>query len=117
MPGGTAAGREGEDRAAEHLRHLGYRIICRNYRTTLGELDIVAVEGSVLVFVEVKVRGEGAWAPPAAAVDQRKRMRLRRLARQFVQAQGLTGWTCRFDVVAVSPLEVQVFRGAFLEGP
>lgn len=105
-----AFGRFGEDAAAEHLRRRGLEILARNVRTSLGELDLVALDGDVVVFVEVKARrrgfassrhGRGALVSGLEAVDVRKQRRLVRLAQAFLARAGWSGRAARFDVVAV----------------
>src|SRR3984957_20951807 len=79
-------GVRGEQLAAEHLERLGYRIVGRNYRTRWGELDLVAHDGRLLAFVEVKTRrASGGAGSPFEAVDRRKQAQVRRIA-----ARGLT---------------------------
>lgn len=91
-------GRRGEDAAAEHLRRRGLEILARNVRTAAGEIDIIALDADVVVFVEVKARrGAGALE----AVDRRKQQRLSRLALAFLARAGWLGRAARFDVVAV----------------
>ena len=99
-------GRKAEDLAAARLAEAGLVIVERNARTRLGELDIVALEGGVLVFVEVKAgRAGGATGPerPALAVDRGKQVRLRRLAREWLGSREALGGVgaFRFDVVGV----------------
>ena len=98
-------GRIAEDLAARRLAAAGMRIVERNARTRLGELDIVALEGDVLAFVEVKAgRAGSAFGPerPVLAVDRRKQVRLRRLAREWLAGSRLGGvGAIRFDVVGV----------------
>jgi putative endonuclease len=91
----------GEDAAAESLRSSGMRILARNWRCKLGELDIVAADGRTLVFVEVKARTSGGFVDPALAVDYRKQLRLRRVAEAFIALENPRFVTCRFDVVSV----------------
>ncbi len=93
----------GENAAAEHLAKAGLRIVCRNWRTRFGELDLVAFEGRTLVFVEVKARSTRAFVDPALAVDHRKQGRLRRLAGAFLAIERPSYETVRFDVVSVVP--------------
>lgn len=102
-------GRRAEDLVAERLRRAGWRIVQRNARTRTGELDLIALDGPVLVFVEVKAGRAGTeYGPerPALAVGPRKQRRLRRLAREWLAAEerprpsGVSGY--RFDVVGVS---------------
>lgn len=102
-------GRRAEDLAAARLRRAGWRILERNARTRTGELDLIAMDGSTLVFVEVKAGREGSeHGPerPALAVGPQKQRRLRRLAREWLAADerprpsGVSGY--RFDVVGIS---------------
>jgi len=94
-------GDRGEELAVRHLRSLGYRIVERNYRCRLGEIDCVAVHGRTLVFLEVKARRTDEFGGPLEAVDARKRRRMTRLARYYAQQKNLVDVAQRFDVVAV----------------
>lgn len=111
-------GRRGEDIAAEHLRDAGMVVLARNWRCALGELDIVAREGSTLVFCEVKTRSGVGYGPPAEAIVKTKVRRIRRLAAAWL-AQADRGWAeTRFDVVSViqpsgGRASVEHLRGAF----
>lgn len=93
-------GRAGEAVAAEHLRTLGYRILARRWRVAGREVDLVAERDGTVVFVEVKTRREGSLAPPAAAVDRRKRERIATAAR--IGARRWPARVYRFDVVSVT---------------
>jgi putative endonuclease len=100
-------GRRAERLVADGLRHQGWCIVERNVRTASGEIDLIALEGSTLVFVEVKAgRAGSSLGPerPAFAVGPRKQLRLRRLAREWLAERrgpsGVSGY--RFDVVGVS---------------
>lgn len=110
-------GRRGEAAAARHLEEIGYRILARNYRTPAGEIDIVARDGDVLVFVEVKARRSARFGPPKAAVDRRKQRKLARCAQHYLKRTGRTRQRARFDVASVRPadegLQVDVIRNAF----
>jgi putative endonuclease len=89
----------GEEKAAEYLRRRGFEILARNVRTAYGEMDIVAMDGETVVFIEVKSRrGSGGLE----AVDARKRKRLSRLALAFLARAGWLDRAARFDVVAVA---------------
>jgi putative endonuclease len=99
-------GRTAEQLVAERLERAGWRIIARNERLPSGELDLVALDGDTLVFVEVKAGTAGAARGPelpAHAVGRRKRLKLRRLAREWIWERrgpsGVAGY--RFDVVGV----------------
>ena len=100
-------GRSAERLVATRLERSGWRIVGRNVRLPSGELDIVALDRSTLVFVEVKAgRAGGSLGPerPAHAVGRRKQIKLRRLAREWIAERrgpsGVAGY--RFDVVGVS---------------
>jgi putative endonuclease len=95
-------GSRSERAAVRFLKRLGYRIVARNWSNPSGELDIVAVDGSVLVFVEVRSTGEEEIDRPAASVDADKQRRLTDLALQFLKEKRLLGWPARFDVLAMS---------------
>jgi putative endonuclease len=77
-------GRESEAKAARLLRRAGYRIVARNYRTPFGEIDLVAYDGDVLAFVEVKARRSERFGAPHASVTADKRRRLTRAAQVFL---------------------------------
>ncbi|HEY6760237.1 MAG TPA: YraN family protein [Baekduia sp.] len=75
-------GRLGEQLAAEHLERRGFSIVARNHRTRYGEIDVIATDGSVLIFVEVKTRrGRGE---PWDALHEAKRAQVRRMARAYL---------------------------------
>ncbi|MGQ0695638.1 MAG: YraN family protein [Nitrospiraceae bacterium] len=94
-------GQASEVWAEQFLRAKGYRILERNLRTSLGELDLVAEDAGVLVFVEVKGRATEAFGGALLAVDRRKRAKLVRLASQYLAQRHLSDRPCRFDVVLV----------------
>lgn len=112
-------GRAAEDAAADFLRRQGYRIARRNFATPFGEIDLVALDEGMVVFVEVKSRASGEFGPPEVAVDRRKQARLRRIAEHFLERQGLTEMPCRFDVVALTRTPdgkgwaIELFQDAF----
>jgi putative endonuclease len=104
-------GRRGETLALEHLEQAGYRIVAANFSLPIGrnrrdvvvnaELDIVAYDGPVLCFVEVKTRASDEFAPPQANVDLRKRRQIARAALAYRRMLGLVGVAYRYDVVTV----------------
>jgi putative endonuclease len=94
-------GASGEAMAARHLEGHGMRILERNVRCRLGEIDLVAVERGVIVFVEVKSNRGGRYGAPEEMVTPAKQRRLARLASWYLQAHGWLGRPARFDVVAV----------------
>jgi putative endonuclease len=92
----------GEQAAARYLRRLGYHIIARRDRSRLGEIDLVAVDGQTVVFVEVKTRDSSDTGNPSEAVDAAKQRRLTRLALGYLKRHRLLNCPARFDVVAVT---------------
>ena len=94
-------GSRGEDLAAEYLSGDGFTILDRNWRCRYGELDIIAAEGEVFVFVEVKTRTGRAFGTPAEAVTHTKLRRLRRLAGIWLAAQGGSWQAVRIDVIEI----------------
>lgn len=104
-------GAYGEQLAASHLKQNGYQIIARNVTLPLGrtpegtpitgELDIVALDGQTLVFVEVKTRSSDELALPEAAVTSAKQRKLARTARRYRRLIGPVDMPYRFDVVSI----------------
>lgn len=92
-------GQRAEAAAERYLRRKGYRILERNVRSPIGELDLVARAGEVLVFVEVKARRTSAHGGASYAVDERKQARLVRLAALYLAQHRLRNPSCRFDVI------------------
>ena len=111
--------RAAEDAAADFLERQGYKVVRRNVTSSLGEIDIVAVDDCMVVFVEVKSRARTDYGPPEVAVDHKKQAKLRRLAQQFLERHNLLDSPCRFDVVALTPTDggddwnIEVFQDAF----
>jgi putative endonuclease len=95
-------GQRGEKAARKLLRRKGYKIVGGGERDFLGELDLVAVDGRTVVFVEVKTRATHDAGHPAEAVDQDKQRRLTRLALSYLRRHGLLENAVRFDVVAIT---------------
>lgn len=94
-------GRKGEEAAACYLEKHGYRVLSRNYTCRLGEIDLVALDRDILVFVEVRSRSGGGFGLAQESVTERKKIKLRRLAWHYLKAERKTGSGCRFDVIAV----------------
>jgi len=94
-------GQIGEAVAAACLGDKGYQIIERNYRCSLGEVDIIARDGRELVFIEVRTRSSSTFGTPQESIDKRKQLRMRRLAAYYLSRYGLERRPCRFDVVAI----------------
>lgn len=95
-------GRAGEDFAARYLEDLGCRILERNFRCRYGEIDIIALDGSTICFVEVKTRSRTDYGPPCMAVDRLKEQHIRRSAYVFLRTRGGLNYTdMRIDIVEV----------------
>ena len=110
-------GKHGEELAVRYLEEQGYAIIERNYRLRIGEIDIIARDGEVLVFIEVKTRRSNRFGSPFEAVDFRKQQQIIRVARMYLARHGCENCAVRFDVVAVcfdgeAPI-VELLKNAF----
>ena len=97
----SVVGAWGEELAARHLSAAGLVILDRNWRCSVGELDLVARQGDVLVVVEVKTRTTTAYGTPAEAVTDRKVARLRRLASAWLADHPVSPREVRIDVLSV----------------
>ena len=95
-------GNRSERAAAQFLKRLGYRVVVRNFVCRVGELDLVAFDGTVVVFVEVRSTEAGNLEKTAASVDAEKQRRLSRTALYFLQQRRLLDRPARFDVLAIS---------------
>ena len=95
-------GRRGEDVAAQYLRGLGYRIVGRRERVLRGDIDIVALDGRTVVFVEVRSRTDTAHGHPAETVGRVKQRRISELAAAYLRRHKLEDCSVRIDVVAVT---------------
>jgi putative endonuclease len=94
-------GKIGEDAAIEFLKKQGFEILEQNYYYNHGEIDIIAKENGVLVFVEVKSRHSTRFGEPQESVTPKKQELLRRTAEGYVVERNIGEMECRFDVVAV----------------
>lgn len=95
-------GVQGEQLAVDYLKRLGYRIQQRNYRCRQGEIDIIAWDGPVLVFVEVKTRSRTDFGVPQAMVTGQKQAKIVQVAMVYIQERQVRDTALRFDVVAVT---------------
>lgn len=94
-------GIKGEDIAAEFLKKKGYRLISRNFKTPVGEIDIIASDGKTLVFAEVKTRRDSAFGEPFEAVDYRKREKIKKVALYYLKNICKKEAPSRFDVLSI----------------
>jgi len=110
-------GARGERIAARHLKRSGYRIVSRNFRAAGAEIDLVAMDGETLVFVEVKTRLGATAGAPQEALDWRKQAHIRRAATIFAARNRAESRPIRFDVVAIagagSNRRIEILKDAF----
>jgi putative endonuclease len=110
-------GKKSERLAAEYLRRKGYRIIETNYRSPMGEIDIIAKEKGTLVFVEVKARRSNRFGSPKGAVTPAKQRKISMAALDYLKRFGQDDTRARFDVVAIDikadKTDIEVVKNAF----
>jgi putative endonuclease len=118
-PDRQTLGKLGEDLACRELTRRGYAILARRYRTRFGEIDIVAEDAGVVVFVEVKARRTTKCGSAAESVPSWKQRRIAAMALDYLARTGRLNDRCRFDVVAIDGIEtdhlnLRVIQDAFL---
>jgi putative endonuclease len=112
MPNLRRVGADAEDRAAAFLLDLGYTVVTRRFKCRRGEIDIVAYDGDVLVFVEVKSTGDSE-ANPVVQVDDRKVGVFADAAVEYAHKAGIPDAVSRYDIIAVSPSGIVHHKAAF----
>ena len=114
--GNTGKGREGENRAAAALEQAGLRIIARNFRGPQGEIDIVALDGDTVVFVEVKSWSHYGFEDLQYGIDLKKQRRIIETAKYFMASnRKYKGMALRFDAIFMEPEKVTHLASAFME--
>ncbi len=125
-------GKLGEEFAAAYVQQLGYRLVAANFTMPVGrnklgaiinvEIDLVAYDGPILCFIEVKTRSSDWFAAPSANVDLHKQRQITRAARTYRRILGLTEQACRYDVVSVvlpagqqSNVQIELLRSFWTE--
>lgn len=110
-------GKKSERLAAEYLKRMGYRILETNYRSPVGEIDIVARDRDTLVFVEVKARSSHRFGSPKGAVTPAKQRKIAMTALDYIKRSGQENRRARFDVVAIDTAsgkpDIEVVKNAF----
>ncbi len=114
MPHARVLGKEAEDRAARYLIERGYTIVTRRYKARHGEIDLIALDGDTLVFVEVKMR-RSRFQTPEEAISVVKIERLQRAASEYLISTDAVGTKLRYDVVAIDPDGLRHYLGVFQE--
>ena len=112
MTAAQAAGTAAEDAAAHFLARQGLEVLARNYRTRMGEIDLVARDGATLVFVEVRMRSSDLYGGGAESIGARKQARIVAAARQYLSNLRREP-PCRFDVVTLDSGRPEWLRAAF----
>jgi putative endonuclease len=112
-----ALGKRGEDLAHRYLQNAGFQVVARNYKPGAdSEIDIVARQGDLAVFVEVKTRTSSEYSAPERAVDEEKERHIIRAARAYTTRAGID-WSCvRFDIISIvmtSPPSIKHYEDAF----
>lgn len=114
-------GNRGERAAVKYLKQHGFTIVTRNYQNRYGEIDIIAIDGETLVFIEVKTRRSLRSGSPLEAVDAKKQRQILRAAQAYLSERGLQEQSIRFDVIGLlwpedaNQPELQHVRNAFPE--
>lgn len=103
-----AFGLQAEEKAADYLTKQGLTVLKRNVVTPYGEMDIIAMDGEYLVFIEVKCRRSTVYGLPREAVNGRKQKRYYDAAMHYIQQQGLDQAPLRFDVIEVQGTEMRI---------
>ena len=110
-------GKRSEQLAAEFLMRMGYRILETNYRSTVGEIDIIAMEKGIIVFIEVKARSSSRFGSAKAAVTRAKQRKISMAALDYLKRNGQVHASARFDVVAIDTAggktDIEVVKNAF----
>ena len=106
-------GRAGEVKAAEFLKKKGYKILTKNYKTHIGEIDIIAEDNGTVVFVEVKTRVDDAFGVPSEAVTEKKIRKYEKVATEYLIRERSLDVLCRFDVIEIENGQINHIINAF----
>lgn len=105
-------GKEAENHAASFLQSRGLRLVERNYRCRMGEVDLIMEHGNTLVFVEVRLRRNERFGGAAASINGHKQRRLIHAAQHYLQQQAKEP-PCRFDAVLLDGIRIEWIKDAF----
>ena len=106
-------GEIGEKITLDYLKKQGYRIIKTNFVNKIGEIDIIAYDNNILVFVEVKYRRNNVFGLPREAVNATKQQKIRMVAMGYIKKYNLFEKQCRFDVVEILGDEITLIKDCF----
>lgn len=97
----SSLGKQGEDLAVKYLKSIKYKILDKNYRVAIGEIDIIAKDKEMIVFVEVKTRRSADVVEPFESVGKKKQEKIRALAEYYLQEKDYGECEARFDVLSI----------------
>ncbi len=110
-------GELGEKLALKRIKRYGYKLVAKNYRCPLGEIDLIAKDGDCLVFIEIKTRKNSSTGNAKEAIDKRKRRQISKVALYYMKANGCCDVKSRFDIIAINILggkeEIELIKDAF----
>ncbi len=106
-------GRIGEKKAETYLKEQGYKILKLNFKTHIGEIDIIAKDKQTIVFVEVKTRKNDAFGAPSEAVNAKKQQKYFKVSTEYLIKNKLTDSECRFDVIEIEEDKINHIINAF----
>lgn len=101
-------GKKGEGLAVSHLEKQGYKIIARNYKTRLGEIDIIGEDKGCICFIEVRSVNSRRFCPPEDTINNRKQHQIAKAALSYIKRCGLEDRNCRFDVVCIEDVDTSL---------
>jgi len=113
-----ASGKKGEEIAASYLRKQGYKILEKNYRTKLGEIDIIANDNGCISFVEVRSINNLSFILPEDTINKNKELQIMRVALAYIKRYKLENKSCRFDVISIENVDgatpqIRLIKNAF----
>ena len=106
-------GRAGEVKAAEFLKKKGLKILEKNYKTHIGEIDIIAKDNHTIVFIEVKTRADDFFGAPSEAVNRKKQEKYYKVALEYLTKTSNNDSLCRFDVIEIENGQINHIVNAF----
>lgn len=105
-------GNKGEDTACKYLKSKGYEIICRNYRSAFGEIDIICSYKNITIFVEVKNRSSETFGKGYEAVNIKKQSKIIKTAQVYTTENNIDN-ICRFDIISIDSNNISHIENAF----
>lgn len=108
-------GLKSEEVAAKFIQKNGYKILCRNFKTKIGEIDLIAEEDGTIVFIEVKARKTQRFGSPKYAITQKKQRKISQVALYYLKNNPKYSKKARFDVITVgeSSKDIRIIKNAF----